>query len=155
MKKGLLFVPVIVLGVFAACAQPDPQLMSEAAAETNVPVESAGSFGDTGSPDASGAEAQTEATGDLTQLQAVDGTTVTETIGEGDYVLKLDAVVHIPDVSPKEGTFAAKSLDLSAIGDALGNGETLSAGSSGTRYISQDGSISFFVPPRSYWLWFV
>ena len=145
MKKKLLIAPAVVLSVLAACAQPDPQLQAEMSAETNISMESGGNFESVDSSDASSAESQ--AGGDFTQLQSVDGTTVTETIGEGDYVLTLDADVHIPDASPQEGTFAAKSLDLSAIEDALGNGETLSPGSSGTRYTSQDSSISFFCSP--------
>ena len=124
MKKKLLIVPAVALGILAACAQPDPQLQAEMSAETNISMESGGNFESVDSSDASSAESQ--AGGDFTQLQSVDGTTVTETIGEGDYVLTLDADVHIPDASPQEGTFAAKSLDLSAIEDALGNGETLS-----------------------------
>ena len=111
------------------------------------PRESSGNFETVDSSDASSVETQAETAGGFTQLQSVDGTTVTEIIGEGDYALTLDANVHIPDVSPQEGTFAAKSLDLSAIEDALGNGETLSPESSGTRYTSQDGSISFFCFP--------
>lgn len=147
MKKKLLIVPAVALGILAACAQPDPQLQSETSADSNISMESSGNFENVDSSDASSVETQAETAGGFTQLQSVDGTTVTETIGEGDYVLTLDAKVHIPDAPPQEGTFAAKNLDLSAVGDALCNGETLSPESSGTRYTSQDSSISFLLPP--------
>lgn len=151
MKKISIISSVLICTLLCACAQPNSINLKEETGDVQSAKTTA-----VHSASISVGNKMSKIVGRTDNVSASvpsgDEISICETIGEGDYAFTVDAVVHVPDSVPQQGTFVTKNIDISVIEQYLCNGESLHEDPSPTdpsvvQYISDgnqvDNALSF------------